>query len=311
MSAEDRATTREGPPLIGAPFDLDQRRQIVARTHRLGVLTNAGLALLKLSVGTLAGSPALFADGLHSVSDVLMNAGAWLGSHLAARPRDVDHHYGHGNIEALSTMLVGLVILAAGVTLVFVAFRGESQVEANLLGATALAAELITIAVKLYLARVTARRGRELDSSLLIAIARDNRSDILTSVLVLIAIAGSIAQLRWLEPAAALLIGALISVAGVRSVWEGLGVLTDRHTDEAMTQRMRERAAKVAGVCAVDDLRVHPLGTHLRIDLEIAVDARLDVASAHTIAHAVERELCASFPQVHEVAVHVNPHSGT
>jgi cation diffusion facilitator family transporter len=289
--------------------EFDRRVQIVDRTHRLGVLSNAGLALLKLVVGLLAGSPALLADGLHSVSDVIMNAGAWLGSRLAARPRDVDHHYGHGNLEALATVLVGLVILAAGGTLIAVAFRGQSQVEADLLGAAALAAEVITIAVKLMLARVTARRGRELHSSLLTALARDNRSDILTSTLVLLAIAGSIVDLRWIEPIAAVAIGVLIMVEGLRSIWEGLGVLTDRHTDTELSAALRERAGEVEGVRSVDDLRVHPLGTHLRIDLEIGVDPGLDVVSAHAIAHAVERSLCREFPSVREVAVHVNPHA--
>jgi len=94
--------------------------------------------------------------------------------------------------------------------LISVAWRGQSQVEANLFGAAAVGAEVITIATKFFLARVTARRGHECQSSLLIAVSRDNRSDIFTSVLVLLAILGSIGDLPWVEPAAAVLIGALI-----------------------------------------------------------------------------------------------------
>lgn len=285
-----------------------ERERAIGRTHRTGVLTNAGLAALKLTIGGLAGSRALVADGVHSVSDVLMNAGAWLGWRWAERPRDADHHYGHGNGEALATAIVGLIVVGVGLGLMWTSFRGPpSTVGADLLGALALAAELVTIAVKFGLARLTARRGREYESSLLTALARDNRADILTSTLVLLAIVGTIAGLRWLEPVAAIAIGLLITVEGLRSVWDGINVLMDRHTDVGLTEQVRAIAGAVAGVEAVDDLRVHPLGTHLRVDMEIAVDGTLDVAAGHAIAHAVEAAIQARNPRIREVAVHVNP----
>jgi cation diffusion facilitator family transporter len=285
-----------------------ERERAIGRTHRTGVLTNAGLAALKLGIGTVAGSRALVADGVHSLSDVVMNAGAWLGWRFAERPRDADHHYGHGNAEALATAIVGLIVAGVGVGLVWTSFAGRpSTVGADWLGALAVGAELITIVVKFGLARLTERNGREHGSSLLIALARDNRADMLTSALVLLAIVGTIAGLRWLEPVAAIAIGLLIVVEGSRSVWDGVNVLIDRHTHAALTERTRAIARTVPGVEAVDDVRVHPLGTHLRIDMEIAVDGTLDVASGHAIAHAVEAAIQAEYPRIREVAVHVGP----
>lgn len=284
------------------------RERAIERTHRVGVLTNAGLAALKLTVGSLAGSRALFADGLHSVSDVLMNGAAWLSWRWSEKPRDADHHYGHGNGEALATLVVGIIVVAVGAGLVWSSVGGEpSSVGADLLGLLAVAAELVTILVKFALARLTKREGERWRSSLLIALTRDNRADMLTSALVLLAIVGTIAGLRWLEPLAAIAIGLLIAVEGLRSAWEGIGVLMDRNTDPALTETLRALAAAVAGVHAVDDLRIHPLGTHLRVDMEIAVDGALDVAAGHAIAHTVERALQAEHPQIREVAVHVNP----
>lgn len=288
--------------------DTAQRGHAIGRTHAVGVLTNAGLAALKLTIGSLAGSRALFADGLHSISDVLMNGAAWLSWRWAERPRDADHHYGHGNGEALATLVVGLIVVAVGLGLMWSSVTGEpSSVGADLLGLLAVAAELVTILVKLGLARLTKREGDRWHSSLLIALARDNRADMLTSSLVLLAIVGTIAGLRWLEPLAALAIGLLIGIEGLRSAWEGIGVLMDRHADPELDVALRERAGEVGGVLAIDDLRVHPLGTHLRIDMEISVDRTLDVAAGHAIAHAVETALIEAYPQVREVAVHVNP----
>jgi cation diffusion facilitator family transporter len=288
--------------------DKAQRERAIGRTHALGVVTNAALAALKLAIGSLAGSRALVADGLHSISDVLMTGAAWLSWRWSERPRDADHHYGHGHGEALATLVVGIIVIAVGLALMWSSIAGTpSSVGADWLGLLAVAAEAITIIVKLALARATARAGARWHSSLLTALARDSRADVLTSGLVLLAIVGTIAGLRWLEPLAALAIGLLIGVEGLRSAWEGIGVLMDRHANPELDAALRTRASAVAGVLAVDDLRVHPLGTHLRIDMEISVERTIDVAAGHAIAHAVEAALIEAYPQVREVAVHVNP----
>ena len=97
-----------------SPPDPAERERVLTRTHWLGVATNAGLAALKLVVGTLAGSRALVADGVHSLSDVAMNAGAWIGWRWSVKPPGADHHYGHGNGEALTSLTAVLIRLAVG-----------------------------------------------------------------------------------------------------------------------------------------------------------------------------------------------------
>ncbi|PRQ02390.1 putative cation efflux system protein [Enhygromyxa salina] len=284
-----------------------ERQEIIARTHWLGILSNAGLAAVKLGVGALAGSRALLADGVHGLSDVAMNLGAWVGWRLASRPRDSDHHYGHGNIEALTTVGVGLVVVTAGIGLGWTALHGQSTVGPDALGLAAVAVELVSVAIKVGLARVTGRRGRELDSPILVAISRDNAADVLTSALVMIAIIAAILGLRWLEPAAAVIIGVIIAWHGLRSAREGLDVLMDRVSDPGLAAEIVGIAARVPGVRSVDDVRVHPLGTHLRADLEISVDGTIEVHEGHAIAHEVERAVTEASARVHEVSVHVNP----
>lgn len=285
----------------------NNRQRLIARTHWLGVAGNALLAVLKLGVGALAGSRALLADGVHSTSDVAMNLGAWVGWRWASRPRDSDHHYGHGNGEALTAVGIGIVVVAAGVGLLWTALRGRSSVGPDALGAAAVFVEVLSMGLKFGLARITARRGRELDSPILVALSRDNAADVLTSALVMLAIVGAIFGLRWLEPVAAAAVGAVIVWHGLRSAREGLGVLMDRAPDHALTAEIGEIAGRVPGVCSVDDVRVHPLGTHLRADLEIGVDGTISVTQGHAIAHAVAQAVTQACARVEEVAVHVNP----
>jgi cation diffusion facilitator family transporter len=121
------------------------------------------------------------------------------------------------------------------------------------------------------------------------------------------AIIGAIFGLRWLEPIAAAGVGVIIVWHGLRSAREGLGVLMDRAPDHALTAEITQTARRVPGVCSVDDVRVHPLGTHLRADLEIGVDGTIMVTQGHAIAHAVEQAVTSACAGVKEVAVHVNP----
>src|SRR5688572_13629537 len=86
------------------------------RAHRLGVLVNALLAVFKIAGGWLSGSPALAADGYHSLADLVMNAVAWLSFRIAVRPADADHHYGHGKAEALAAVFVGAMLVIGGLT---------------------------------------------------------------------------------------------------------------------------------------------------------------------------------------------------
>lgn len=283
------------------------REQLLARTHKLGILSNAGLAALKLTVGSLAGSRALIADGVHSLSDVVMNAGAWIGWRWASRPPDENHHYGHGNAEALTSLSISLIIAAVGGGLIWTSFRGHSTVSADALGAAAVATQLVSIGVKLALARITGRRGRAHGSPILVAVARDNAADVLTSAVILIAIVGSILGFAWLEPLAAAAIGLLIVWQGLRGASEGLGVLMARTPDQQLTSRVQRFASAVAGVRGVDRVRIHPLGTHLRADVEISVDGQLSVAQGHAIADAVRDAVIAGCGRVEEVTVHVNP----
>ena len=278
-----------------------------AAAHGVTLAANLLLAALKLVVGGLAGSPALLADGWHSVSDVGMNVLAWAGYRAAQAPPDEDHHYGHGNWEAVAGLVVGLTVIAAGVAVVAsIALQGGPGTDPEH-GWLALGAGLAAGATKLALARYTARVGTRLNSPSLLAVSRDNLSDALTGALVPVAIGASLAGLPWAERVLAGIIGLVIGWMGLKSAREGLDILMDRVADPLLRGRLRDLAAAVPGVIDVQSVRVHPLGSELRIDMEISVDPDWTVARGHQTAHDVERAIIEAQPHVWEVHVHVNP----
>jgi cation diffusion facilitator family transporter len=278
------------------------------RAHRIALAGNGLLALAKMGSGSATGSQALFADGVHSLSDTVNGIVAWVGYRLGARPPDADHPYGHGNFEAIASLAVGIVLCGGGLGVAWAALASGEGVSDGLKGAAAIGTALASIAVKVWMTLVTRRVGWELASPSLIVVARDNASDVLTSLLVVIGVAVSLLGIPWAEPAAAVAIGGFVLALGFRSVWEGLGILSGRVSDPELPASLAEAAARVAGVRGVQRTRIQPVGSDLQVDMEISVDGSLRVVEGHEIAHAVARAVKGAHPRVVDVHVHVNPH---
>ena len=288
------------PDLLREPSDLD-------RPHRIGIVVNGLLAVLKLVGGGLSGSPSLLADGYHSLADLATGAAAWVSARFARRPPDEDHHYGHGKVEVLASLGVGLVLVLTGLEVLRGALEGEAPDYAAGDLVVAVGAALVSLFANEWLVRITQRAAREQNSAVLRALARDNRSDSLTSFLVLMGLALGFLGVGWAESIATALIGCLIMAMGGRSLVEGYHVLSDRVPDRDLRSRIRSHAEGVPGVVGVQSIRVHPLGGEVRVDMEISVDGDLSVRKGHAIAHGVESEVTRREPEVVQVDVHVNP----
>jgi cation diffusion facilitator family transporter len=277
------------------------------RAHRLGLVVNLCLALGKILVGLLTSSPALLADGFHSTADVATNAVAWLSFRVSRRPADSDHHYGHGKAEAVAGLFVALVLLGGGVQLVREAFDTQAPSYLNWQMSAALVTALISIGANEWLAAVTRRSAEELNSHALRALARDNRADSLTSLLVVIGIIVGRQGVPQAEAWVTGLMGLSIAHMGLSSLRESLDVLMDRVADTKIRARIEDLARSVDAVSAVQRVQLHPLGAHYRVDMEISVDGQLSVSKGHAIAHEVERVVTQAENGVVQVAVHVNP----
>src|SRR5579863_3484535 len=93
------------------------------RVAAAGMLVSGALALMKISAGLAGHSTAVVADGLESASDVLASGFVLLGLTIAAKPADEDHPYGHGRVEILTGLLIGLALGAGGVLISYVSLE--------------------------------------------------------------------------------------------------------------------------------------------------------------------------------------------
>jgi cation diffusion facilitator family transporter len=279
----------------------------IVRLHGLNAVINLALAGVKVSIGLLAGSGALVADGLNSTSDLLSNLVAWGGYRLSLRPPDEDHHYGHGNAEAIAAALIGMIILAAGGTVIWRLFSAENLTAGGELGIAALLAAALSVGANHWLSRVNLAEARRTHSQVLTALGRDKRSDALFSLLVVVGIGSSLLRIPWIEPTVTFLVGAWVCVLGLRSISEAIDVLMDRVTDPTLRAELAEVAGTVDGVERADEIRIHPLGSTYRADLTIHVNGTLTVERGHEIAQEVEAAVTRRHDRIVQVHVHVEP----
>lgn len=278
-----------------------------SRVHFIGLGVNMALAVIKLVGGWVAGSPALLADGVHSLSDGATSLAGLLSFRWAGKPADDDHHYGHGKAEALAAAFVGLVLVTAGVLLIVDALVGEDPRYKRSMGILAMSIAGVSVLVNGWLHRLAASTGRDLQSPSLMALARDCYSDALASVLVIIGVGCAMANLPRAEILAAGVIGGLILFMGLKTLKGATDILMDRVPDPNLRADITATVSLVEGVEGVERVGIHPLGHQLRVDMEISVDGDLSVRKGHAIAHKVEETIIASETRVVEVAVHVNP----
>lgn len=277
-----------------------------SRANAVGLLANALLALAKFTLGTLAGSAAVVADGFNSAGDILATAIGWAGYRAAQRPPDENHHYGHGKFESAAGLSIGSILLATGV---FVCIEGVRALVSGPSEAPELLAVWVavgTAVVKELLYRYTSAVGRRLNAPSLLASARDHRADVFIAATVVAGVVGARFGWPWLDPAAAAFIGVYIAWMAYAPIRENLGVLMDEAPPE-LVEEVGRVARAVAGVREVDTVRVHPLGSHYYVDLEIYVEGELSLHEAHAVAHAVQDSVASEVPHVRDVTVHVNP----
>ena len=190
------------------------REQELTKVTLVGSLGNLVLLTFKFVSGIVAGSAAMIADAVHSLSDFLTDLIVLVFVRIGARPQDASHDYGHGKFETLATLFVALALIAAAIGIIV---SGALKIARWLQGDTldtpgllALWAALLSILVKEILYRYTIARGEALDSPAVVANAWHHRSDALSSVGAAIGIGGAILLgQRWavLDPLASIEIG--------------------------------------------------------------------------------------------------------
>ncbi|MGA7800058.1 MAG: cation diffusion facilitator family transporter [Gammaproteobacteria bacterium] len=286
----------------------DERYRASFRVTLVGALVNLVLAVVKILFGVVGQSQALVVDGVHSLSDLASDAMVMFAAKHANRDADEDHPYGHGRIETVATVVLGVFLILIGIGLGYDAGHRLFQPQRLLHPAPfTLVVALLSVFSKEALYHYTTAVARKVRSSLLHANAWHHRSDAISSVIVVIGIAGTLAGLPYLDALAAVGVAFMIAKIGWDLSWRSLRELVDTALDADQVAAIRGTIMSVDGVRALHMLRTRRSGGAALVDVHIIVDATLSVSEGHQIGEKVRTGLLAQFDEVTDVTVHIDP----
>jgi cation diffusion facilitator family transporter len=292
-------------------FDEDQdhpeREQAAQRSTWVSVVVNVVLTCAQVVAGVLAGSQALVADGIHSLSDLASDFVVLLALRHSRKEPDADHHYGHQRYENAASLVLGALLLAVGAGMLWSAV-GKLSTPAEI-------APVSTLALWVALGALVAKEGlfrymlavaQRVRSSLLVANAWHARSDAASSLVVAVGIGGNLLGWGLLDPIAALVVGLMVGKMGWGFLWGALHDLTDRAASEEQTRAIEQDILATPGVQGIHDLRTRKTGDMILVDVHLEIDGQLTVAQGHEIAEAVHDRVTTRHP-VLSVLTHVDP----
>ena len=286
------------------------REREIYKVTLMGSAGNAALLTFKFIAGVLGNSSAMIADAVHSLSDFVTDLLVLVFVSISAKPQDQSHDYGHGKFETIASFLIGLALVAAATGIVvsgvlkFLTWLDGAQLEAP--GWIALWAALLSIAIKELLYQYTARKGRQLDSQVMIANAWHHRSDALSSIGAALGIGLAILLgQRWtvLDPLASIVVGLML----VKVAYELLKTSINELTESSLPADTEQEIMQI--IQSFDDVRQpHNLRTR-RIGNRIAIEAhvRLPLSTVHERATTIERKLKERFGAHTHVTLHMEP----
>jgi len=285
--------------------------KLAAQVSAVSIAGNVFLSAFKLIAGVFGHSSAMVSDAVHSLSDVVTTVIALIGVKIAGRGADAGHPYGHERFECVSSIILSGLLLATGLGIGMAGMKTILAGDYDALvipGVLPLVAAAFSIVLKEAMFWYTRSCARRMHSSAFMADAWHHRSDALSSVGSLIGIAGARAGLPVLDSAASVVICLFIIKVAVDVFRDAVRKLTDTACDEDYTEKVRAYIARQDGVRQIDLLQTRMFGEKVYVDVEIAVDAHMDLENAHAIAEKVHTGLENTFENIKHVMVHVNPY---
>jgi cation diffusion facilitator family transporter len=280
------------------------------RTSKLGIVVNTLLAGAKLVAGVVGHSNALVADGIESTADVFSSAVVWGGLHIAARPADEDHPYGHGKAESIAGAVVALMLLLAALAIAVQSVR-EILAPQQAPRPFTLAVLVGVVLVKELLFRRSARVGADTGSTAVAADAWHHRSDAITSAAAFVGISIALIGGPGWEPAddwAALVASGVIAYTGLGALRPAIHDLMDRAPSEDLLARVSTAALGVAGVRAIEKLMVRKAGIGYFVDLHVQADPAMSLDAAHVLSGMVKSAIREAVPEVSGALIHMEPY---
>jgi cation diffusion facilitator family transporter len=262
----------------------------VSRVLLRVMLLNLLVALAKIVFGYASGAISILSDGFHSLADAASNVVGLVGIQAARQPADKDHPYGHRKYETVAAAAVTgflLLVLFEVLRHAFDHLSGRSAPpDVSFVGVLIMA---MTLVINLAVVRYESSEASRLGSEVLLADAMQTRGDVWTSVAVI----------------AALVVAGFIGHSAFQIGATTTHILSDRMVMSASD--IERVVLGVAGVLGCHQVRTRGSEDHVFLDLHVWFPGEMILSEAHALSHDVKDRLMASYPQIADVVIHLEP----
>lgn len=287
--------------------DDKHRHNVMTKATWVSISVNLLLSIAQLFIGFVGHSQALIADSVHTLSDLTADFLVLVVTRTSNKGADEDHPYGHTRFETLATSLLAILLIGVAIGISISAIDRILHPTGIIPSIITLWAALLTTFAKEGLYHYTVHVARKVKSRMLEASAWHHRSDAISSVIVVVGIAGAIMGIPMFDSLAALVVAIMIARIGWHLGYQSVQELTDTGLEPERLQAIRNTIQNIDGVKELHMLRTRTMGHHALVDVHILVDAQLSVSEGHQISEAVEYALIKEFEEINDVTVHIDP----
>ncbi|GAA5819449.1 MAG: cation transporter [Methanobrevibacter sp. CfCl-M3] len=289
-------------------FLIEDRNKEGKKAIKVGILANIFLTILNIFIGFVSGSFALIVEGLHTLSDITTTLIAYIGFRVGQKPADYEHPFGHGRAESIVGLVIVLFlaflsyeILTQGVYRLF--FERNFGKQSYLAGLMALIGIFVNLAISNYIFRI----GKKINSPAIIADSKHQKTDVFSSIAILISVILSNLGFEFLDPLVGLTIGVLILKTAFTLGKDNINNIMGKIPSQDILDQIEDVTNSIDGVYGVHNIKINYFGSYATLDIHVDLNPDLSLKDSHKIIHKTQDKLKKEVNIIQDVTAHACP----
>lgn len=272
--------------------DIQVRERYGTLSSIVGIFCNLLLFLLKYIMGTLSNSIAIVSDAFNNLSDSASCIVTLMGYKISAKPADKDHPFGHGRMEYLTSLIIATVIIVMGVELMKSSVSKIISPEEVEFRAVVLISLILSVAVKLWLSRFNTVLGKKINSTVMLATAKDSKNDVVATAITIVSLICSLFTDLPVDGVIGIIVSLFVLKAGIEIIRDTVDELLGKPADAEITRQICNIVCRDSRIIGIHDLIIHNYGPgNMFGSCHAEIRSDEDFISAHDLIDRIEHEI--------------------
>ena len=276
------------------------------RASFVGLSVNVCLAASKIIAGSISGSLSIFADGINNLADTGSVLISWVSMHLARKPGDKNHPFGHGRMEYIGSMAIAVLIIYVGIDLIKSSLNAILTPQAPTFSWWVAGLTALSIPAKFFLFYYYRKHGRAYKMGTLLAAAQDSINDVMISLSVLLGLFASHFLNLLADGWLGLVVSVIILISGFKLIKEMATALIGGQPDRELGNKILHILARYPEITGTHDFVLHDYGpgrSMASIHAEVAADSML--LEIHDVIDQAEQDIMRELGL--PITIHMDP----